>query len=134
VEGSIRAINVEKTYTPGTLATVTCNLHMSTLENAPERYNHPRKYNVSWIPYTAEYHTGVNRVGLINASLPSYFDFGRNSFSRYNSVSGRVVHKFTCQIHAIFGSRGSNLRFDIVVNGSVISTAVIDFDNGQSRV
>ena len=134
MEGSIRTIDIQKNYTPGILATVTCNLHMSTLENPPERYDHPRKCNISPTPHAAEFHTGVNRVGVISASLPPDFDFGRHSFSRYNSVSGRVVHIFAYQLRVIFRSRGSNLRFDIVVNGSVISTAVIDFDNGQSRV
>lgn len=67
-------------------------------------------------------------VGVIKTRLPADFDFGAGIYSSFNSRLGKHVHQFSYQTQVVFGSKGSNLTFKTVVNGTVISTADIVFD------
>jgi hypothetical protein len=72
--------------------------------------------------------TGVEMVGVIKTRFPADFDLGTGIKSKFNSESGRQVREFSYQTQIVFGSKGSNLTFKTVVNGMVISSADIVFD------
>jgi hypothetical protein len=72
--------------------------------------------------------TGVEMVGVIKTRIPANFDLGTVVKSKFNSKLGKQVHQFSYQTQVVFGSKGSNLMFKTVVNGKVISTADIVFD------
>jgi len=65
---------------------------------------------------------------VIKTRFPANFDFGTEIKSKFNSKLGRQVHEFSYQTQVVFGTKGSNLTFKTVVNGRVISTADIVFD------
>jgi hypothetical protein len=71
--------------------------------------------------------TGVEKVGVIKTRIPANFNWGTEVRSKFNS-KGRQVHEFSYERQVVFGSKGSNLTFKTVVNGVVISTADIVFD------
>jgi hypothetical protein len=72
--------------------------------------------------------TGVEMVGVIKTRIPANFDLGTGVKSKFNSKSGKQVHELSYQTQVVFGSKGSNLTFKTVINGMVISTADIVFD------
>jgi hypothetical protein len=73
---------------------------------------------------------GVDKVGTIKTTFPANFDYGPKTYCGYNSKLGKVIHNFTFEIKVIFGSKGSNLIFETVVDGNVVSTADIEFNQG----
>jgi hypothetical protein len=72
--------------------------------------------------------TGVEKVGVIKTRFPASYDFGTGIKSKVNPVSGKQIHEFSFETQVVFGSKGSNLTFKTVVNGNVVSTADIVFD------
>jgi hypothetical protein len=72
--------------------------------------------------------TGVEKVGVIVTRFPASFDFGIAIKSTTNPISGERIHQFSYETQVVFGSKGSNLTFKTVVNGKVVSTADILFD------
>lgn len=65
---------------------------------------------------------------MIKTRLPANFDYGSKIKSRYNPRLGIQVHEFTYKTQVIFGSIGSNLTFKTLINGTVVSTVEIVFD------
>jgi len=65
---------------------------------------------------------------VIKTRFPANFNFGPGVESKFNERLGRQVYQFSYQTQVVFGSKGSNLTFKTVVNGTVISTADIVFD------
>ena len=72
--------------------------------------------------------TGVEKVGVIKTRFPANFDFGAAIKSKVNPISGKKIQKFSYETQVVFGSKGNNLTFKTVVNGKVVSTADIVFD------
>jgi hypothetical protein len=56
------------------------------------------------------------------------FDYGASSKSKYNSGLKKFVHQFSYNVQVRFGDKGDNLTFRNLVNGEVVSTAVIEFN------
>jgi hypothetical protein len=71
---------------------------------------------------------GVEKVGVIKTRFPANFDFGTGTISTVNPISGKQIHQFSYETQVTFGSKGSNLTFKTVVNGNVVSTADIVFE------
>jgi len=71
---------------------------------------------------------GVDKVGTIKTTFPANFDYGPKKESKYNSTLGKDIHEFSYEIQVVFGSKGSNLTFKTVVDGNVVSTADIEFN------
>ncbi|TVY34708.1 Chaperone protein DnaK [Lachnellula subtilissima] len=71
---------------------------------------------------------GVDKVGIIKTTFPANFDYGPEKESKYNPKLGKFIHKFSFEIQVVFGSKGSNLTFKTVVDGNVVSTADIEFN------
>jgi hypothetical protein len=71
---------------------------------------------------------GVERVGVIKSRFPADFDYGAGTKTKFNSRLDRLVHEFSYEIQVVFGSKGSNLTFNNIVAGRVVSTADIEFD------
>ncbi len=72
--------------------------------------------------------TGVELVGVIKTKFPANFDFGTAVRSKFNSRLGKQVYEFSFETQVVFGSKGNNLTFKTVVDGKVVSTADIVFD------
>jgi hypothetical protein len=70
---------------------------------------------------------GVDEVGSIVASFDRNYDFGPNIRSTYSFKLGKIVYKFPHQLQVRFGNKGENLQFKILVEGRVVSEAVIEF-------
>ncbi|KAH6722944.1 hypothetical protein BKA61DRAFT_685112 [Leptodontidium sp. MPI-SDFR-AT-0119] len=79
-------------------------LFASSLNVAPEYSSDPR----------------VVEVGCIVSTL--------SSKSRYNPALGNTIHRSNHQVRVKFGDKGSNMTYQDVVNGEVISTARIEVD------
>jgi hypothetical protein len=71
---------------------------------------------------------GVDVVGIIKTTFPANFDYGPGKKSKYSSKYGKYIHKFSFEIQVVFGGKGSNLTFKTVVDGNVVSTADIEFN------
>ena len=67
-------------------------------------------------------------IGSIISKFEANFKYGSNVRSGTNPKTGKFVHKFTCQIQVVFGDKGNNLMFKNLVDGNVVSTAEIEFD------
>lgn len=65
---------------------------------------------------------------MIKTRFPANFDFGAAIISKVNPISGEQVQRFSFETQVVFGSKGNNLTFKTVVNGNVVSTADIVFD------
>ncbi len=72
--------------------------------------------------------TGVEKVGVIKTRFPANFHFGAAITTEVNPISGKQVRQFLYETQVVFGSKGNNLTFKTVVNGNVVSTADIVFD------
>lgn len=65
---------------------------------------------------------------MIKSVFPAHFDFGEASESGVNPETGTLVNRFYCETQVVFGGKGSNLMFRDLVNGNVVSKAVIEFE------
>ena len=72
--------------------------------------------------------TGVDEVGVIKSTFGANFDYGPRTQCKFNSKGGRILHYFSFEIQVVFGGKGSNLTFKNIVDGNVVSTADIEFD------
>jgi len=70
----------------------------------------------------------VEKVGVINSTFGSDFQYGSGKRSKYNPRLGRTIHNFSYKIQVIFGDKGTNLVFENLVGGKVESRAKIKFD------
>ncbi|KAE9364639.1 Hsp70 family protein-like protein [Stipitochalara longipes BDJ] len=111
---TFRTQDVEMAFTPGQPVISTMKLYSCGLNDPPEYHTNPR----------------VDEVGCIEAYFDRDFDFGPNIRSTWSVKLGRMVYKFPHQVQVRFGDKGENLQFRILVQGRVISEAVIKF--GQS--
>ena len=48
--------------------------------------------------------------------------------SAFNAEAGKLLHRFSFVIEVVFGDKGNNLTFKNIVDGNVVSTADIEFD------
>jgi hypothetical protein len=71
---------------------------------------------------------GVEKVGSVVSTFDKDFDYGPNTELTYNARLGKFVHQFPYDVQVRFGDKGDNLTFRNVVDGKVISTAVIEFN------
>lgn len=65
---------------------------------------------------------------MIKTKFPADFDLGTSLKSKFDSKNGRRIYRLSYKTHVVFGSKGSNLTFKTIVNGKVVSTADIVFD------
>ena len=64
---------------------------------------------------------------LYHTSTATFY-FGPNVRSAYKAGLGKTVYKFSFQVEVRFGDKGENLRFNNLVEGKMVSQAVIKFD------
>ncbi len=55
------------------------------------------------------------------------FDYGPKAELAYNARLGKLVYMFPHKVQVRFGDKGDNLTFRDLVDGKIISTAVIEF-------
>ncbi|CZR67409.1 related to hsp70 protein [Phialocephala subalpina] len=111
VKGTFRTAYCSREYFPDQENIYENYLYSSSLVDAPEYSTHPR----------------VDKVGVIKSTFGANFDYGPEIRCKSNS-EGKLVHQFSYEIQVVFGDKGSNLTFKVIVGGRVVSTADIEFD------
>ncbi|THV47569.1 hypothetical protein BGAL_0302g00120 [Botrytis galanthina] len=71
---------------------------------------------------------GVEKVGEIQSTLDSSFNFGENLQMQFNAQLGRRVQKIFFQQQIIFGNKGDNLTFKCLIGGKEICKSTMNFD------
>jgi len=66
-------------------------------------------------------------VGSIVSTLSAHFNFGNALKFKQNSRKRKAVAYITLEVQVIFGTKGDNLRFQLLVNGRVSGTSQIEF-------
>ncbi|KAH8808655.1 Hsp70 family protein-like protein [Xylogone sp. PMI_703] len=112
VQGTSRTVACNQSYSPGVSRVHRLNLYSCSLADAPEYCTHPR----------------VDQNGVIISKFDANFNYGTAAKSRYNPKRGKTIHLCDFNIEVVFGDKGNNLRFKFIVNGNVISTADIEFN------
>lgn len=112
VQGTFRSSSFSRKYIPGQENIFEDELYSCSLVDAPDYVDDSR----------------VEKVGVIKTRFPADFDFGSGTKSKLDPVSGKTTHQFLFETQVIFGNKGSNLTFKTLVNGKVVSTADIVFD------
>jgi hypothetical protein len=67
-------------------------------------------------------------VGSIVSTFDEGFDYGPCADSAYNARLGKMIYQFSYELQIRFGDKGNNLKFRNLVNGEVMSTAVMEFN------
>jgi hypothetical protein len=67
-------------------------------------------------------------VGSIVSAFNDDFDYGPYTDSAYNARLGKMIYRFPYELQIRFGDKGDNLKFRNLVNGEVMSTAVMEFN------
>jgi len=67
-------------------------------------------------------------VGSIVSTFDEDFDYGPHTESTYNNRLGEMIYQFPYELQIRFGDKGNNLKFRNLVNGEVMSTAVMEFN------
>lgn len=67
-------------------------------------------------------------MGSIVSTFDEDFDYGPYTNSTYNARLGKMIYRFRYELQIRFGDKGNNLKFRNLVNGEVMSTAVMEFN------
>ncbi|TGO11634.1 hypothetical protein BTUL_0105g00240 [Botrytis tulipae] len=109
---TFKNIDVREEYTPGKSALFTSTLYECGLAEPPEYSSDP----------------SVEVVGSIQSTLHKDFDFGTNVSKQWNDRLNRYVHEVKSQQQIVFGNKGDNLTFRLLVGGKEICKSVMKFD------
>jgi hypothetical protein len=71
-------------------------------------------------------------VGRIVARLPAEFDYGDALFTRFNARTKQTCYGVRFQVQVVFGNKGDNLTYRVIVNGKVSGTAHIEFGTAST--
>ncbi|TGO59243.1 hypothetical protein BOTNAR_0166g00110 [Botryotinia narcissicola] len=76
---------------------------------------------------------GVEKVGEIQSTLDSSFNFGKNLHMQFNAQLGCRVQGIYFQQQIIFGNKGDNLTFKCLIGGKEICKSTMNFDRLNCR-
>lgn len=70
---------------------------------------------------------GVQQIGKIQCRIPKDDDFGPKIPMKWNEKLREYIQLISFEVQVLFGEKGENLKFSIVLNGVPRASEWVDF-------